>query len=80
MIEQGDRWVEVDLDAFFDRVNHDMLMARVARKVKDKRVLRLISRCLEAGIMAAGIRRATVDGTPQSSRMHEAAIPPIAGG
>lgn len=42
VIEQGYRWViEVDLDAFFDRVNHDALMARVARKVKDKRLLGL---------------------------------------
>lgn len=68
VIEQGYRWVvEVDLDAFFDRVNHDMLMARVARKVRDRRVLRLIRRYLVAGIMAAGVRRATVEGTSQGS-------------
>lgn len=68
VISQGYRWVvEVDLDAFFDRVNHDMLMARVARKVKDKRVLRLVRRYLEAGIMANGVRRDTREGTPQGS-------------
>ncbi|EMY32748.1 reverse transcriptase/maturase [Arthrobacter crystallopoietes BAB-32] len=59
--------VEVDLDAFFDRVNHDALMARVARKVKDKRLLGLIRRYLEAGIMADGVRQPTAEGTPQGS-------------
>ncbi|MHC6592118.1 group II intron reverse transcriptase/maturase [Arthrobacter sp. C152] len=68
VIGQGCRWVvEVDLDAFFDRVNHDVLMARVARKVKDKRLLKLIRRYLEAGIMADGVRQPTVEGTPQGS-------------
>jgi RNA-directed DNA polymerase len=68
VIGQGYRWVvEVDLDAFFDRVNHDVLMARVARKVKDKRLLKLIRRYLEAGIMADGVRQPTEEGTPQGS-------------
>ncbi|KAA1250063.1 group II intron reverse transcriptase/maturase [Mycobacterium simiae] len=68
VIEQGYRWVvEVDLDAFFDRVNHDGLMARVARKVKDKRLLKLIRRYVEAGIMADGVRQAVSEGTPQGS-------------
>lgn len=68
VIQQGYRWVvEVDLDSFFDRVNHDMLMARVARKIEDKRLLGLIRRYLEAGIMADGVVRSTDEGTPQGS-------------
>lgn len=67
-VSEGYRWVvEVDLDAFFDRVNHDMLMARVARKVEDHRLLRLIRAYLEAGIMEGGVRREVREGTPQGS-------------
>ena len=57
--------VDVDLSKFFDRVNHDILMARVARKVKDKRVLRLIGRYLRAGVMVDGELQATCEGVPQ---------------
>jgi len=55
------------LEKFFDRVNHDMLMARVARKVKDKRLLRLIRRYLQAGIMRDGLETVRTEGTPQGS-------------
>ncbi len=65
-IQEGLRWaVDIDLEKFFDRVNHDMLMARVARKVKDKRVLRLIRAYLNAGVMANGVCQQREEGTPQ---------------
>ena len=65
-IAAGHRWVvDMDLEKFFDRVNHDILMSRVARKVKDKRVLVLIRRCLQAGIMEEGIVSPRTEGTPQ---------------
>ena len=55
----------MDLEKFFDRVNHDILMSRVARKVKDKRVLLLIRRYLQAGIMEGGVTSPRSEGTPQ---------------
>ena len=65
-MQEGYGWVvDLDLDHFFDRVNHDMLMARVARVVKDKRVLRLIRRYLESGVMVNGVVVTTEEGTPQ---------------
>ncbi len=65
-VSEGRRWVvDIDLEKFFDRVNHDILMARVARKVKDKRILLLIRRYLQAGIMEDGLTRASTEGTPQ---------------
>ena len=65
-VAAGHRWcVELDLEKFFDRVNHDVLMAHVQRQVEDKRVLRLIRRYLEAGVMAGGIASRRQEGTPQ---------------
>ena len=62
----GHDWVvDLDLEKFFDRVNHDILMARVARSVSDKRVLRLIRRFLESGVMVNGLVGPTEEGTPQ---------------
>ena len=57
--------VDMDLEKFFDRVNHDVLMSRVARKVADKRVLRLIRRYLQAGLMQGGVETQRTEGTPQ---------------
>ncbi|UQZ34893.1 group II intron reverse transcriptase/maturase [Paenibacillus sp. PK3_47] len=65
-IQKGLRWVvDLDLEKFFDRVNHDMLMARVARKVTDKRVLTLIRAYLNAGVMVNGKLEHSQEGTPQ---------------
>lgn len=67
-IGSGHRWVvDVDLEKFFDRVNHDVLMSRLARRIKDKRILKLIRRFLQAGIMEDGVISPRVEGTPQGS-------------
>jgi RNA-directed DNA polymerase len=65
-IQSGKRWVvDMDLEKFFDRVNHDVLMARVARQVKDRRMLKLIRCYLESGIMQHGLVEPRSEGTPQ---------------
>ncbi len=64
--ESGCRFVvDLDLEKFFDRVNHDVLMARVARRAKDKRILRLLRRYLESGVMVGGVIQEREEGTPQ---------------
>jgi RNA-directed DNA polymerase len=57
--------VDMDLEKFFDRVNHDVLMSRLARHVADKRLLRIVRRFLEAGMMRDGVKIARHEGTPQ---------------
>ena len=66
ILDSGYMWVvDIDLSKFFDRVNHDVLMARVARKVRDKRVLRIIGRYLRAGVEVDGKIEPTTEGVPQ---------------
>ena len=65
-VQSGRRWVvDVDLEQFFDRVNHDVLMGKLNRRIGDRRVLALIRRYLEAGMMANGVVQDRSEGTPQ---------------
>jgi len=65
-VQGGRRWVvDVDLEKFFDRVNHDVLMGKLVKRIADARVLKLIRRYLEAGIMADGVVLERHEGTPQ---------------
>jgi RNA-directed DNA polymerase len=57
--------VDLDLEKFFDRVNHDILMSRVARRIGDKRLLLILRRFLQAGMMQDGVCVAREEGTPQ---------------
>jgi len=65
-VDGGRRWVaDMDLEKFFDNVNHDILMSRVGRRVGDRRVLAVIRRYLQAGMMAGGVESPRQEGTPQ---------------
>jgi len=65
-IADGNRWVvDLDLEKFFDRVNHDKLMAAIARRASDKRMLKLIRAFLESGVMENGLVSPVAEGTPQ---------------
>src|SRR6266849_6828397 len=65
-IAAGHRWVvDLDLEKFFDRVNHDKLMGQIAKRVEDKRLLKLIRAFLNAGVMENGLVSPSVEGTPQ---------------
>jgi len=65
-VREGFTWVvDLDLEKFFDRVNHDVLMGRLARRIEDKRLLKLIRAYLEAGVLVNGLVGPTDEGTPQ---------------
>ncbi len=67
-LNDGREWVvELDLDKFFDRVNHDRLMSLLARKITDKRTLKLLRAYLNCGMMENGVVRERKEGTPQGS-------------
>ncbi|PRP92889.1 Group II intron-encoded protein LtrA [Enhygromyxa salina] len=66
IVVEGRVWVvDIDLEKFFDRVNHDILMDRLAKRVEDREVLRVIRRYLNAGVMVDGVKVVRDDGTPQ---------------
>jgi RNA-directed DNA polymerase len=65
-VREGKDWVvDMDITKFFDHVNHDILMARIGQKIRDKRMLRLIGRYLRAGAMINGVVVSSEEGTPQ---------------
>ncbi len=65
-VQEGRGWVvDMDLERFFDRVNHDVLMERLSRRIADRRLLRVVRRYLEAGVMADGVIVERQEGTPQ---------------
>ena len=65
---EGYEWIiELDLEKFFDKVNHDKLMGLLAKKIKDKRTLKLIRSYLNSGIMEGGVVSQRIEGTPQGS-------------
>jgi group II intron reverse transcriptase/maturase len=68
LVEAGNHWVvDIDLEKFFDRINHDRLMHRLAQDVSDKRVLRLIGLTLRCGVLDEGGHEPTAEGSPQGS-------------
>lgn len=65
-IKEGKRWVvDIDLEKFFDKVNHDRLMQKLSERITDRRVLQLIRRYLQAGVMERGLVQPNTEGTPQ---------------
>ncbi|AMQ04680.1 group II intron reverse transcriptase/maturase [Sporosarcina psychrophila] len=65
-MQEGNRWViDIDLEKFFDKVNHDRLMGTLSKRIEDKRLLKLIRNYLKSGIMINGIVTTSEEGTPQ---------------
>ncbi len=70
-IDDGYRWVvDIDLEKFFDKVNHDILMYKLSKYIKDKRVLKLIRKYLQSGILINGVVTKNEDGTPQGGPLN----------
>jgi retron-type reverse transcriptase len=70
MVDGYTYFVDMDLSKFFDGVNHDRLMSRLATRVKDKRVLKLIRKYLRSGVMIEGTAIHAEEGTPQALCLH----------
>lgn len=67
-VREGYSWVvDIDIEKFFDGVDHDIMMSRMARRIKDKRVLKLLRRFLQAGMVKGGVEKRRREGTPQGS-------------
>ena len=65
-LTEGNRWVvDIDLEKFFDKVNHNRLMGTLAKRIEDKRLLKLIRKYLKSGIMTRGVLMNSEEGTPQ---------------
>ena len=76
-IAEGYDWVvDLDLEKFFDRVNHDILMGRLAGRIDDKRILLVIRRYLQAGVMVHGVVIKRWEGTPQGGLSANSDKPP----
>jgi len=74
-VAEGYGWVvDLDLEKFFDRVNHDKLMGQIAKRVEDKRLLKLIRACLNAGVMENGLVSPSVEGTPQGVHFRRCSV------
>ena len=79
VIKQGRSWVvDLDLEAFFDRVNHDRLMQRLKADIKDTDLLRLINRYLKGGVSINGQEKKTTEGVPQGGLCKSLHKPPYA--